>query len=178
MRNPEIPHEPKWRTVAEAVIILGIRDDTIWQAMHGYRKRKISVSWLDGKLIDVAYIQALHRERIRLWNMTHDYYYYLSYTAGIKDISMARSLSEYIGRKTYSWTVYLSIEMFSRVDETPTLNTTLSDRMLDFIKWAEYVIPKVERKRLENSRINQEYDMAASTEALRRVSRVPTAHVA
>ena len=178
MRNPEIPHEPKWRTVAEAVIILGIRDDTIWQAMHGYRKRKISVSWLDGKLIDVAYIQALHRERIRLWNMSHDYYYYFNYTVGVTDSEIARSLSAYVGRKAHTWTVYLSIDMFNRMDEISVLNTTLSDRMLDFIKWAEYMIPKVERIKLENSRINEEYDMAASTEALRRVSRVPVANFA
>ncbi len=172
MRNPEIEHNPKWFSVADASVELGIRDDTFWQAMHGYRKRGETVEWLRGKKVDTEYLLTLHAERARLWNLSHEYYYYISYTAGIRDSEMARSLHKYTGRGVTSWGVYLCTNMFNRVDEISLMNTTMSDRMLDFIKWAEHIIPKIEGSIIENDRTREKYELGASARVSDRAPRI------
>lgn len=84
--------------------------------------------------IDIGYLRAVYYERIRLWNIAHDYYFWLEEKGFLK--SFIAAISER-SRTELSWINYFDKSMFARVDDYSLLQTTISDRLVSFLKFVE-----------------------------------------
>lgn len=99
----------------------------------------------DGRamFVDRDYLEEYHRDIKHMWNVSHEYYYYLLERLDIKQSGLAVLLdADY---PDIAWMQWFSQGMWSRVDDRSILSIHISNNTLTvFIGWCEVVIPQIE----------------------------------
>ena len=145
----------RWITKQDAVELYDtLNDDNIDQACFNYRDRTdlFDVRVPNGKkrgqlYINIGKLESERDELLRLWNISHDYYYYLTYVCEFSHSQLARALeadTEGFGFNT--WMVYLGSEMFKRLDDKSLLALSAEpSKLRPFIEWCETAIPEIHK---------------------------------
>ncbi len=96
-------------------------------------------------LVDLGFFEALHHERLRLWNVSIDYYYIFN-ANNINDYQLATALHRDIPKFTQaSWYVWLNDKLTRRIPSSMTCVGLDEKRML-FLEWSEsQILPFLKR---------------------------------
>ena len=100
-----------------------------------YMKKK-SGTWY----INIGYLIAFKKEKVRLWNIAHEYYYAI--VEGFAENKLAKMIAKFLGENYQSWLVFLNNTMWQRVDIEEYHNPTISDYLVKFIKFVESMVSK------------------------------------
>lgn len=104
----------------------------------------------DGKNVlfnDSVLINAMNK-KIKIWNASHDYYYWLRLDAKMNESVQARLLLKYTKLGTeQSWITFLNNGMWRPIDQESILCINTKKRYLDlYCQWCEEYIPKIKKK--------------------------------
>ena len=100
-----------------------------------YIKKK-SGTWY----INIGYLIAFKKEKVRLWNIAHEYYYAI--VEGFAENKLAKMIAKILGESYRSWLVFLNNTMWQRVDIEEYHNPTVSDYLVKFVKFVEWMVRK------------------------------------
>ena len=98
--------------------------------------KKESGTWY----INIGYLIAFRKEKVRLWNIAHEYYYAI--VEGFAENKLAKMIAKFLGENYQSWLVFLNNTMWQRVDIEEYHNPTISDYLVKFVKFVESMVSK------------------------------------
>ena len=98
--------------------------------------KKESGTWY----INIGYLKAFRKEKVRLWNIAHEYYYAI--VEGFAENKLAKMIAKFLGESYRSWLVFLNNTMWQRVDIEEYHNLTISDYLVKFVKFVESMVSK------------------------------------
>lgn len=93
-------------------------------------------------LVDEAYLLDLQEYRKRLWLSAHEYYYYFTYVLDLSVMKISKMMSVELGTAVSSWNTYFCDALFTRVDEKRITDMYISERLEQFVKVSEEIIPQ------------------------------------
>lgn len=150
----------RWITKQDAIELYDtLNDDSIDQACFNYRDRTdlFDVRVPNGKkrgqlYINIGKLESDRDELLRLWNVSHDYYYYLTYVCGFSHSQLAKALEKDIEEFGFNtWMTYFSGEMFKRLDDKSLLALSAEpSKLRPFIEWCETAIPELHKVVMHN----------------------------
>ena len=75
--------------------------------------------------INIGYLKAFQEEKVRLWNIAHEYYYAIidSFTEN----KLAKMIAKFLGESYQNWLVFLNNKMWQRVDIEEYHNPKISE---------------------------------------------------
>jgi len=90
--------------------------------------------------INIGYLKAFKKEKVRLWNIAHEYYYAI--VESFSEHKLAKMISRFLGESYQSWLVFLNNKMWQRVDIEEYHNPKISEHLVKFIKFVESMVSK------------------------------------
>ena len=98
--------------------------------------KKESGTWY----INIGYLIAFRKEKVRLWNIAHEYYYAI--VDSFAENKLAKMIAKFLGENYQSWLVFLNNTMWQRVDIEEYHNPKISEHLVKFVKFVEWMVSK------------------------------------
>ncbi len=140
-------YRSEWIESQDLEEALGLAKKTMYSFVFRFKDEK----FVDGTKVDYGCLKAIHNERFRLWNLAHDYYFYLSDQLGYKDIEIAEFLTNHSDKKIKTWSSYLSIKLFGRIDEASITNINTNDNLVEYIQIMDEHMHELIKEKIDGS---------------------------
>ncbi len=95
------------------------------------------------KEVDDTYLISVAEERQRLWLLSHQYYYFLTYVCNIPEARIAKKLAKCTDYTSeMSWVMYFSRSLFMPTYKS-IIDTNIAKRLRLFILWCDTRIKRI-----------------------------------
>ena len=140
-------YRSEWIEAQDLETMLGITSKAAFSLCYNHRDQP----FVDGTRVDYGLLKAIRDERNRLWNLAHNYYFYLSDQLEYKDIEIAEFLASHSTQTIKTWSSYLSTQLFGRIDELMITNVQINEKLVIFIKIMDEYMHELIRRKLYGS---------------------------
>lgn len=118
---------------------LGINEKTV----KSFINRNKDEDFIKGNEIDLNHLVFIKDEKIRLLEVAHEYYYWLTKYFTVSKLAI--SLSEYYEDSKIGWRSYLYYKLFE-LPNYELLKLYISTKLIGFIRYAEDIIPEIKKE--------------------------------
>ena len=145
-----LKYRHEWMKTRSFLDLTGTSMGSLSQFMHNYPDLRGQAFIKDPRekkdlLIDAGFFSALLGERLRLWNVSIDYYYIFN-ANNINDYQLAKVLHRDMPKFSQSsWYVWLNAKLARSISESLT-RITLEEKRMMFLEWSEsQILPFLKR---------------------------------
>jgi predicted patatin/cPLA2 family phospholipase len=93
----------------------------------------------EGMKINVGYINEFNADVMRIFHTSHDVYYGLNYGYNMRDIDIAKYLSEHTDRTREAWTTYIARSLFMTPYDKNTM-LRLGEMNIEFLYYTSRLL--------------------------------------
>jgi len=136
-----------WLSASQMMEKYDVNADNLHSFTHKNKGRVYVKKEKSRVFYNVALLEEKRKELVKIWNASHEYYYWLKLEAGLNDSQQSRLIIGYIQKgSTSAWGVFLGEGLWRSIHDMSILLVNQKRGYLyDYCKWAEDIIPKVKK---------------------------------